>query len=208
MDLVLATRNPGKVAELEARLGGLGVALVTAASLGAPEVEEDAETLAGNAEKKARALREHAGRPALADDTGLEVDALGGAPGVHSARYASPDADANANRRRLLADLAGAETRTARFRTVLAYADASGVRTFDGVLRGADRDGGGRDGRVRLRLRVPAPPTATAARSPRCRPRRKNRIKPPGPGAGRPFPGGWQTGPTGGRLRRSASAGP
>ena len=136
MDLVLATRNPGKVAELEACLGGLGVTLVTAASLGTPEVEEDADTLAGNAEKKARALWEHAGRPALADDTGLEVDALGGAPGVYSARFAGPDADANANRHRLLADLAGAETRTARFRTVLAYADASGVRTFHGVCEG------------------------------------------------------------------------
>ena len=136
MNLVLATRNPGKVAELERRLGGLGVALVTAASLGAPEVEEDADTLRGNAEKKALALWAHAGTPALADDTGLEVDALGGAPGVRSARYAGPDADADDNRRRLLAELAGAEARTARFRTVLAYADGSGVQTFDGVCEG------------------------------------------------------------------------
>ena len=136
MDLVLATRNPGKVAELEARLSGLGVALVTAASLDAPAVEEDADTLAGNAQKKARALWEHAGQPALADDTGLEVDALGGAPGVFSARFAGPEADADQNRRQLLAEMAGTETRTARFRTVLAYVDADGVRTFDGVCEG------------------------------------------------------------------------
>ena len=137
MRLVLATRNPGKVAELAARLDGLGVTLVTAAGLDAPEVEEDADTLAGNATKKAQALWDHAATPALADDTGLEVDALGGAPGVYSARFAGPDADAGANRRKLLADLAGADDRTARFRTVLAYADADGVRTFDGVCEGA-----------------------------------------------------------------------
>ena len=134
--LVLATRNPGKVAELAAKLDHLPVALVTAADVGAPEVDEDADTLRGNAEKKARALYDHTGLAALADDTGLEVDALGGAPGVRSARYADPDGDAAANRRKLLADLAGAPTRTARFRTVLAFADASGVRFFDGVSEG------------------------------------------------------------------------
>ena len=136
MRLVLATRNPGKVAELDARLAGLGVDLVTAAALDAPLVDEDADTLRGNAEKKARALFAHAGLPALADDTGLEVDALGGAPGVRSARFAGPDADDEANRRKLLADLAGAPSRTARFRTVLAYAYADGVRFFDGVCDG------------------------------------------------------------------------
>ena len=137
MRLVLATRNAGKVAELEARLAGLGVELVSAAALDdAPEVEEDAETLRGNAEKKARALWGHTGRPSLADDTGLEVDALDGAPGVRSARYAGEDADDEANRRKLLAELAGASTRTARFRTVLAYADGDGVRYFDGVCEG------------------------------------------------------------------------
>ena len=137
MRLVLATRNPGKVSELAARLADLDVDLVSAADLGAPPVEEDADTLAGNAEKKARALFAHAGLPALADDTGLEVDALDGRPGVHSARYAGDDADDVDNRRKLLAELAGAESRTARFRTVLAYVDGDGVRTFDGVCEGA-----------------------------------------------------------------------
>lgn len=136
MRLVLATRNPGKVAELAARLADLGVEVVTAASLGAPPVEEDADTLVGNAAKKAQALWDLAGSPALADDTGLEVDALGGAPGVYSARFAGPDADDADNRQKLLDDLAGAFDRTARFRTVLAYFDASGLRTFDGVCEG------------------------------------------------------------------------
>lgn len=136
MRLVLATRNPGKVAELAARLADLGVELASAAELDAPPVVEDAETLRGNAEKKARALFEHAGLPSLADDTGLEVDALDGRPGVRSARYAGEDADDEANRRQLLADLAGSETRTARFRTVLAYVDGDGVHTFDGVCEG------------------------------------------------------------------------
>ena len=135
MRLVLATRNPGKVAELEARLSGLDVDLLSAS--GAPEVEEDRDTLRGNAEKKARALYDHTGEASLADDTGLEVDALGGAPGVRSARYAGPDADDAANRQRLLAALAETDDRAARFRTVLAYADASGVRFFDGVCEGA-----------------------------------------------------------------------
>lgn len=137
MRLVLATRNPGKVAELATRLDGLGVDLVSAADLGdAPEVEEDADTLRGNAEKKARALHAHTGTPSLADDTGLKVDALDGAPGVRSARFAGDDADDEANRRKLLADLAGTPSRTARFHTVLAYADDAGVRFFDGVCEG------------------------------------------------------------------------
>ena len=141
MRLVLATRNPGKVAELRARLAALPVELVTAAELGAPDVDETADTLAGNATLKARALHAFTGLPALADDTGLEVDALGGAPGVHSARFAGPDADDAANRARLLADLdaariAGDDRRSARFRTVLAFADGTGVRHFDGVCDG------------------------------------------------------------------------
>jgi len=136
MRLVLATRNPGKVDELAARLGSLGVDLTSAAALDAPEVEEDADTLRGNAEKKARALFAFSGLPSLADDTGLEVDALGGAPGVFSARYAGPEADAVANRAKLLAALADGDERTARFRTVLAYADDEGVRFFDGVCEG------------------------------------------------------------------------
>lgn len=148
LTIILATRNPGKVAELRALLADLPVELVSAAEIAdAPEVEEDAPTLEGNARKKAEALYAHAGLPALADDTGLEVDALGGAPGVHSARFAGPDADAEKNRTRLLRDLENALDRRARFRTVLAFADAEGVRFFEGVCEGriteAERGEGG-----------------------------------------------------------------
>ena len=138
MRIVLATRNLGKVAELRALLADLPVELVSAAEIaGAPDVEEDAPTLEGNAEKKARALWKHAGLPSLADDTGLEVDALDGAPGVYSARFAGPEADATANRVRLLADLSGVDDRSARFRTVLAFAESDEVHFFDGVCDGA-----------------------------------------------------------------------
>ena len=137
MRLVLATRNPGKVAELRARLTGLGVELVSADDVeGAPAVDEDRDTLRGNAEKKARALHEHTGQAALADDTGLEVEALGGAPGVYSARFAGPDADDAANRAHLLRQLGGTDDRAARFRTVLAFVDGRHVRFFDGVCEG------------------------------------------------------------------------
>ena len=142
MRLVLATRNPGKVAELRARLAGLDAEPISAAEVeGAPEVEEDQDTLRGNAEKKARALYAYTGHAALADDTGLEVDALDGAPGVHSARYAGPEADDVANRAKLLDALDGAGTRAARFRTVLAFVDDTGVRFFDGVCEGTITEG-------------------------------------------------------------------
>ena len=137
LTLVLATRNPGKVAEMRALLADLPVVLRSAAEIdGAPEVEEDAPTLEGNALKKARALHAHTGLPALADDTGLEVDALGGAPGVHSARYAGPAAADATNRARLLRELGGTADRTARFRTVIAFVEEGGVRTFEGTCEG------------------------------------------------------------------------
>ena len=137
MEIVLATRNPGKVRELRALLARLPVTLRTAASFaGAPEVVEDAPTLEGNARKKALALHRHTGLPALADDTGLEVTALGGRPGVHSARFAGPDADDAANRAKLLRDLAGAADRSARFRTVVAFVEDDEVRLFEGVCPG------------------------------------------------------------------------
>lgn len=148
MRIVLATRNPGKVAELRALLADLPVELVSAAEIeSAPEVEEDAPTLEGNARKKAVTLQQHTGLPALADDTGLEVDALGGAPGVHSARFAGPEADGEANRVKLLHDLDGTADRSARFRTVLAFDDGEEVQFFEGVcegqITGAERGEGG-----------------------------------------------------------------
>lgn len=137
MEIILATRNRGKVAEMQALLAELPVRLHAAADLAdAPEVEEDEPTLAGNARKKAEALHRHTGRHALADDTGLEVDALGGRPGVHSARFAGPEADDAANRARLRRELAGVDDRTARFRTVIAFAEGGDVHLFEGVCPG------------------------------------------------------------------------
>lgn len=115
---MLATANPDKAAEIAAVLGPAVELLPRPDHV--PEVVEDADTLRGNARLKAAALCEATGQPALADDTGLEVDALGGEPGVHSARYAGPAATYDDNVRRLLAELDGVpeRQRTARFRTV------------------------------------------------------------------------------------------
>src|SRR5690625_7705485 len=96
---------------------------VSARDYSVPEVVEDADTHEGNALKKAKALHEATRLPALADDTGLEVDTLNGAPGIHSARYAGPNANDEANRARLLKDLQHENNQTDRFSTVLAYAD-------------------------------------------------------------------------------------
>jgi XTP/dITP diphosphohydrolase len=149
--LVFATRNPGKLVELRQLLPGIAVLGIdeAAARLGRaiPEVDEDADTFAGNAAKKAREVSRATGLPALADDSGLEVEALGGAPGVWSARYAGPGAGDAANNARLLAALAGvpAARRSARFRSVLALADVAGplgdtVITADGACDGVVLD--------------------------------------------------------------------
>lgn len=121
VELVLATANPDKAAEIRAVLldAGLAVELVPRPA-DVPEVEEDGATLEENARIKAVALCAITGLPAVADDTGLEVDALGGAPGVFSARYAGEDATYADNVAKLLGALAGVDppARTARFSTV------------------------------------------------------------------------------------------
>ncbi len=145
--LVFATRNKGKLVELRELLPGIDVLAVDEAAqrLGRtiPDVVEDADTFAGNAAKKAREVSAETGWPALADDSGLEVDALDGAPGVYSARYAGDQHDDAANNAKLLRALANvpAEKRTARFRAVLALADVAGalgadVITADGACEG------------------------------------------------------------------------
>jgi XTP/dITP diphosphohydrolase len=115
--IVLATANPDKARELAALLEGFEVAL---RPTDLPDVEETADTLEGNARLKAAAVMEATGDLAVADDTGLEVDALGGRPGVWAARYAGPGATYADNVAKLLAELDGvpAERRRARFRTV------------------------------------------------------------------------------------------
>src|SRR5690349_14709113 len=123
MDLLIATTNAGKLAEIQAALNELPVRILSLKDFpGAPEVVEDGATYGENALKKARTLAGFSGLPALADDSGLEVDALDGAPGIYSARYSGEDADDARNNRKLLDALAGVpeERRGARFVCVLA----------------------------------------------------------------------------------------
>lgn len=139
-ELVLATHNRHKAAELIQLLGGLGVTIRTLDEFPeAPEVVEDGDTCEANAVKKACAIAEHTGLPAVADDTGLEVDALGGRPGVYAARYAGEGATYEDNCRKLLRELMGVprEQRTARFLTVAALAlPSDGIRVVRGTLDG------------------------------------------------------------------------
>ncbi|MFO0699779.1 MAG: XTP/dITP diphosphatase [Nitrospira sp.] len=140
-ELVLATRNPDKGRELAALLGGLGIRIRTLAEFPAvPEVEEDGETCEANAIKKAREVARSIGLPSVADDTGLEVEALGGRPGVFAARYAGAHATYEDNCRKLLCELARVpkEGRHARFLTVAALAFPSGdIHVTQGSLEGA-----------------------------------------------------------------------
>lgn len=138
MRLLVATRNRHKLAEIRAILAVPGLELVGADEApGLPEVDEDAPDFEGNAVKKARTLALAARCWTLADDSGLEVDALGGAPGVTSARYAGPQADTPANNAKLLAALQGITDRRARFRCVLALAAPDGsARIVDGRCEG------------------------------------------------------------------------
>jgi XTP/dITP diphosphohydrolase len=174
--LVFATRNAGKLRELAALVTPLGLEVV---SVPLDDVDEDRDSFAGNAEKKARAALTRSGLPALADDSGLEVDALEGAPGVRSARYAGDGHDDAANNRALIAALAGVPParRTARFRCVLFYADPAG-RTLvaegacEGLIAEAPRGRGG-FGYDPLFLVAGDPEGRTMAELP---PEEKNRI--------------------------------
>ncbi len=138
MEFVLATANPDKAAEIAAILGGRVRLLPRPPEV--PDVDEIGETLVDNARLKARALVEATGRPAIADDTGLEVDALDGAPGVHSARYAGQRATYANNVAKLLSALEGkgsAAERRARFVTVAAAAWPGGEeRVAEGAVNG------------------------------------------------------------------------
>jgi XTP/dITP diphosphohydrolase len=121
MKVVLATANPGKQQEFAALLATRGFELVLQSELGIAAVDETGQSFVDNALLKARHAAAHARLPALADDSGLEVDALDGRPGIHSARFAGPGASDEQNNAALLAALAGVlpERRTARYRCVL-----------------------------------------------------------------------------------------
>ncbi|MBO6522377.1 MAG: RdgB/HAM1 family non-canonical purine NTP pyrophosphatase [Balneolaceae bacterium] len=135
--LVLASRNKNKIAEMKALVSDLGIKVYSALDFPElEEVDEDQDTLEGNALKKARYVHQHTGLPSLSDDTGLEVDALGGAPGVYSARYAGEKVTYQDNVLKLLREMNGKEDRAAQFRTVVALVTAENEHTFEGVCKG------------------------------------------------------------------------
>ena len=176
MKLLIATRNQGKLTEMRDILRGVDVALLGIDEVGTlPEVEEDGDTFTANAVKKARTLALAAGLWALADDSGLEVDALGGAPGVYSARYAGQPADYRANNAKLLRELAECPDRAARFRCVMALSRPDGrTDTVSGVCEGEITDAcRGSEGFGYDPLFVPAGETRTFAEMPSAE---KNRL--------------------------------
>ena len=143
MKIVFATNNSHKLDEVRAILRDTGMEILSLNNIGCHEdIPEDADTLEGNAMQKARYVKERYGYDCFADDTGLEVNALGGAPGVYSARYASLDNaaaashDSEANMRCLLRNLEGKTDRTARFRTVIALILQGEEHLFEGIVEG------------------------------------------------------------------------
>jgi XTP/dITP diphosphohydrolase len=141
--LVIASHNPGKVREIGALLEPFGAEVTSAADLGLPEPEETGTTFAENAALKARAAAEASGLPALADDSGLVVPALGGAPGIHSARWAGPDKDFGAAMQKVEdelegKDVVGKEGRRAHFACSLSlcWPDDGHMETFEGAVHG------------------------------------------------------------------------
>lgn len=136
MKLVFATNNKHKLEEMRAILGGK-VELLSLADIDChDDIPETADTLEGNALIKARYIYDKYGCSCFADDTGLEVDALGGEPGVYSARYAGENNDSEANMRKLLQNLTGKSERSAQFRTVIALIIEGEEFLFDGIVRG------------------------------------------------------------------------
>ena len=135
--LVIATHNPGKLAEIGDLLAPFGVTALSAAALGLPEPEETGTSFAANAALKARAAAEVSGLPALADDSGLVVPALGGAPGIYSARWAGPDRDFARAMARVEEQLRDKPDRRAHFTAALALAWPDGhVEGFEGAVHG------------------------------------------------------------------------
>lgn len=134
--IIFATNNAHKLSEVQALLGD-AFELVTLKECGITEdIPETAATLEGNALQKARYVFEKTGADCFADDTGLEVEALGGEPGVHSARYATDGHDFAANNRLLLKNLEGQSNRKARFRTVIALILEGKKYLFEGIVEG------------------------------------------------------------------------
>jgi XTP/dITP diphosphohydrolase len=146
--VVVATKNPDKVPEIEGVLASVLPDLDIVWDVDFPDVDETGATLEDNALLKARSAAAATGLPSIGDDTGLEVDALGGRPGVHTARFAGPNATYAQNRAKLLADLVGSRDRRARFRTAVAFVDPAGSEivvsgSIEGRITEQERGSGG-----------------------------------------------------------------
>ncbi|AEE20568.1 XTP/dITP diphosphohydrolase [Dokdonia sp. Hel_I_63] len=136
MKLVFATHNHNKLREVQALVPD-HITLLSLTDIGCTEeITEDADTIEGNALLKANHVLTNYGYDCFADDTGLEVDALDGAPGVYSARYAGEQKDDSDNMNKLLINLATKQDRGAQFKTVIAFAKANKTETFTGICRG------------------------------------------------------------------------
>ena len=134
--IVFATHNNNKLSEIRQIVNGQIEVLGLADINSHEEIEETGSTLEENALLKARYVKEHHGYDCFADDTGLEVDALDGAPGVYSSRYAGPSGDPEENMNKLLHTMVGMENRAAQFRTVIALIIGGEEHLFEGVIRG------------------------------------------------------------------------
>lgn len=134
--IVFATNNEHKLREIRAILNGKAEVLSLADIDCHADIDETADTLEGNALIKARYVYQNYGLSCFADDTGLEVDALGGAPGVFTARYAGDSHDTQANMRKLLSEMTGKENRAARFRTAIALIEGGKEHLFEGKVEG------------------------------------------------------------------------
>ena len=146
--LAVASKNSDKIREIEEVIGSLGLVDEIVRDLAWEDVEETGSTLEENALLKARAAVEATGLPVIADDTGLEVEALDGAPGVHTARYAGPEATYADNISKMLSEMDGVKERGARFITVVALVFPDGVEVLaegsvDGVITSTPRGSGG-----------------------------------------------------------------
>ncbi len=136
--LVIASHNPGKVGEIADLLAPFGAEVISAGDLGLPEPVEDGLTFIANAEIKARAAAEASGLPALADDSGLAVHALDGAPGIYSARWAGPGKDFHAAMRKVEEQLENKADRSAHFACALSLCWPDGhLETFEGQVHGS-----------------------------------------------------------------------
>lgn len=134
--LVVATNNAHKLEEISQILGG-GIELLSLKDIQCTaEIPETADSLEGNAQQKAEYIYKHFGLDCFADDTGLEVDALNGAPGVFSARYAGNDNNSEANMQKLLQNLQGTDNRKAQFRTVICLIMEGKTHLFEGICKG------------------------------------------------------------------------